>query len=98
MAKQVAGKHPRTKKLLYKKDVNDLSKTTVKIKEELVKRYPTVSPVTLLHLAVAISLSYPVYVTESPELNEDKEYIKKTYNIQVGHMYEFTNLDEGVIL
>lgn len=98
MAKKVVGKHPITKKHLYKKDVNNLSKNAIQIKEELIKKYPTVPPITLLHLAVAISLKYPIYVTESPELNDDKKYIKKKYKIQVGHMYEFTNLDEGVIL
>lgn len=98
MPKKVLGTHPVTKKNLYKKDVNNLSKNAIEIKEELIKKYPTVPPITLLHLAVAISLNYPIYVTESPELNDDKKYIKKKYKIQVGHMYEFTNLDEGVIL
>lgn len=98
MSKTVLGKHPTTKKSLYKKDVDDLTNNTLKIKKELIKRYKNVSPVTLLHLAVAISLKYPIYVTESPDLNDDKEYIKKKYKIQVGHMYEFSNINEGVIL
>lgn len=98
MSKKILGKHPKTKKPLYKKDVDDLTNKTLKIKKALVARYKDVSPVTLLHLAIAISLKYPIYVTESPQLNDDKAYIKRKYKIQVGHMYEFTNLDEGVIL
>ena len=98
MPKKVLGKHPTTKKPLYKKDVDDLTNNTLKIKKELIKRYKDVSPVTLLHLAIAISLKYPIYITESPDLNDDKAYIKKKYKIQVGHMYEFANINEGVIL
>ena len=98
MPKKVLVKYPKTKKHIYKKDVDDLTNNTLKIKKELIKRYKNVPSVTLLHLAIAISLKYPIYITESPDLNEDKAYIKKKYNIQVGHMYEFSNIDEGVIL
>lgn len=96
--KKQLGTHPITKKPLYKKDVDNISKSLLDIKKDLEKRFPNVHKLTLTHLAMAISLTYPIFVTENTDLLDDKEYLKDKYNIQVGQMWEFTNIEDGAVI
>lgn len=96
--KIVQGYHPITKQPLYAKDVNAMSKTSLQLKKELIEKYKDVPEITLLHLAIAISLSYPIYVTTNPTLLDNKEQIKKDYNIQVGELWEFSQVMNGAMI
>lgn len=96
--KKQLGTHPITKKPLYKKDVDNLSRSVLDIKKELEEKFPNVHKLTLTHLAMAISLTYPIFVTENTDLLDDKDFLKEKYNIQVGQMWEFTNIDDGAVI
>ena len=96
--KKQLGTHPITKKPLYKKDVDVLTKSVLDIKKELNDRFPNVHKLTITHLAMAISLGYPIFITENTDLLDDKEYIEKKYKIKVGQVWEFTGTDDGVII
>lgn len=96
--KKQLGTHPITKKPLYKKDVDTLTKSVLDIKKELDERFPNVHKLTLTHLSMAISLGYPIFVTENTDLLDDKDYLKNKYNIQVGQVWEFTGTDDGVVI
>jgi hypothetical protein len=96
--KTVQGYHPITKQPLYSKDVNAMSKTSLQLKKELIEKFKDVPEITLLHLAIAISLSYPIYVTANPILLDNKEQIKKDYNIQVGELWEFSQVMNGALI
>lgn len=96
--KKQLGTHPITKRPLYKKDVDSLTKSVLDIKKELNEKYTNVHTLTLTHLAMAISLGYPIFVTENSDLLDDKEYIEEKYKIKVGQVWEFTGTDDGVII
>lgn len=96
--KKQLGTHPITKTPLYKKDVDDLTKSVLDIKKELDEKFPNVHKLTITHLAMAISLKYPIFVTENTDLLDDKEYIEKKYKIKVGQFWEFSDTDDGVII
>lgn len=96
--KEIQGIHPVTKQPLYDKDVNKVTKDTLTLKKELIKKFPEVPQISLLHLAMAISLSYPIYVTDNPILLDNKEQIKKDYNIQVGELWEFSQVMGGALI
>lgn len=96
--KKQLGTHPITKKPLYKKDVDTITNSVLDIKKELGERFPNVHTLTLTHLAMAISLGYPIFVTENSDLLDDKEYLEEKYKIKVGQFWEFSNTEDGVII
>ena len=96
--KKQLGTHPITKKPLYKKDVDIITNSVLDIKKELGERFSNVHTLTLTHLAMAISLGYPIFVTENSDLLDDKEYLEEKYKIKVGQFWEFSNTEDGVII
>ena len=96
--KKQLGTHPITKKPLYKKDVDTITNSVLDIKKELGERFSNVHTLTLTHLAMAISLGYPIFVTENSDLLDDKEYLEEKYKIKVGQFWEFSNTEDGVII
>lgn len=96
--KKQLGTHPITKKPLYKKDVDTITNSVLDFKKELGERFSNVHTLTLTHLAMAISLGYPIFVTENSDLLDDKEYLEEKYKIKVGQFWEFSNTEDGVII
>lgn len=96
--KKILGIHPITKQPLYKKEVTDISNSTVKLRKELTDKFPDIPKITLLHLAVAINLKYPIYLTENLDLLDNKDFFKETYKIQIMQPYELSSIENGVII
>ena len=96
--KKIFGTHPIKKTPMYKKDIEEMEKSISAIRKDILTRYVNVPKITLLHLALAISLGYPTYVTDNDDLIKDADYLKKTYKIQVGPMSMFMDLNTGEML